>query len=92
MTIKLMVTAGFAHVVESDNVERFLAKPHHATLNGTNWSYRVIDTEKPAHIKGEATYQFGAPQKFHIVWDGVHWRRADGRGHADVCGEVYMVG
>lgn len=67
-TIKLMATAGFAHVDVSENVERFLAERHHATINGTNWSYRLIDPTAPALLEGVVTYQFGAPQKFKIEY------------------------
>jgi hypothetical protein len=65
-TIKLTARAGFACVVKSENVEQFLAASHHATLQGTNWSYRVINDTLPAFIEGACHFQFGRPKRFRL--------------------------
>lgn len=67
-TIKVMATAGFAYLESSENVERFLAADHHNTINGTNWSYRLIDPSLPAYLDGVIHYHFGSPKKWRIEW------------------------
>lgn len=88
-TIKLMATAGFCYVAKSANVRRFLADNRHSTINGTNWSYDVIDAEQPAFIEGEIAYQFGSPRSFRVEYTpGLGWEEVRGGDRRESNGYV----
>lgn len=88
MEIKLMATAGFVVANRMCNVRKFLAQAHHATINGTNWTYALVDPTLPAEIAGVVSRQFGRDQDFLVTWDPETQTWTDGSGR--LChGHIY---